>query len=64
MVIRVQNNKTEMKKSYKSPEVSVVELDADELCQTIVYSPTLDTENVVDNEDAFAAPTYRTNLWN
>lgn len=61
MVIRVQNNKTEMKKSYKSPEVSVVELDADELCQTVIV---LSIEGETGDEDDFAAPTYRTNLWN
>ncbi len=67
MAIRVQNKK-EMKKTYKSPVVLIVELDADELCQTLVNSPIveipIDTDGSADDEDDFAAPTYRTTLWN
>lgn len=65
MVIRVQNIEI-MKKSYKAPEVLVVEMDADEFCQlaSVSIPLSMNTEEEEEGDDCGLAPTYRTNLWN
>ena len=55
-----------MKKTYLTPDILVVELDSESLCQ-VGASPTANFRVNLDTnpeDDETEAATYRSNLWN
>jgi len=56
-----------MKKTYTTPEVLFYELNSDRLCNgsnVVCTSPYIPiTEEETEDEEDFAASSYRTNLW-